>query len=118
MNRAAWKVLVVEDESDAMELVRGVLEYHGIASIGATNGEDALALLQHETPTVMIIDLSLPGIDGWGLLARLKDNQKLSRVLALRSRLITRRRWQTRPLNRGLMPISPSLWMPCRLCAN
>lgn len=80
MNRADWKVLVVEDESDAMELVRGVLEYHGINSIGATNGEEALAMLQHETPTVMIIDLSLPGIDGWGLLSKLKNHQTLSNV--------------------------------------
>lgn len=80
MNLANWKVIVIEDETDSMELVRGVLEYHGINSVGASSGEEALALLQELVPTLIIIDLALPGIDGWGLLARLKANGRLSRV--------------------------------------
>src|ERR1041385_7043637 len=80
MNRADWKVLVIEDENDSMELVRGLLEYHGIASVGASTGEDALTLLQQLSPTAIIIDLALPDIDGWGLLAKLKDNHRLGRV--------------------------------------
>ena len=80
MNLANWKVMVIEDESDSMELVRGVLEYHGIASVGASSGEEALTLLQKVVPTLIIIDLALPGIDGWGLLEKLKANSKLSSI--------------------------------------
>lgn len=79
-NMANWKMLVIEDESDAMELVRGLLEYHGIASEGATTGEAALTLLETFVPTLIIIDLALPGIDGWGLLAHLKSDARLSKV--------------------------------------
>lgn len=80
MNASSWKVLVIEDENDAMELVRGVLEYHGISSVGASSGEEAISILQTFTPTLIIIDLALPGIDGWGVLSRLKANAKLSNI--------------------------------------
>jgi CheY-like chemotaxis protein len=75
-----WNVLVVEDEADSMELVQGLLHHYGIHSIGATSGEEALRLLETETPTLIIIDLALPGIDGWGLLKALKSNRALSKV--------------------------------------
>ena len=80
MNLSDWKVLVVEDESDAMELVRGLLEYHGIPSEGASTGELALARLETLVPTLVIIDLALPGIDGWGILSHLKADSRLSHV--------------------------------------
>ena len=79
-NMSTWKILVIEDESDAMELVRGLLEYHGIASVGASTGEEALTLLENIVPTLIIVDLALPGIDGWGLLARLKSDKRLSHI--------------------------------------
>ena len=75
-----WKVLVIEDETDAMELVQGLLEYHGIASDGASTGEEALSLLKSYIPTLVIIDLALPGIDGWGILEKLKADERLSSV--------------------------------------
>jgi CheY-like chemotaxis protein len=80
MNTGNWKVLVVEDESDAMELVRGILTHHGISSIGASSGEEAILILQDFAPTLIIIDLALPGIDGWGLLSKLKANPRLSGI--------------------------------------
>ena len=76
-----WNVLVVEDEDDSMELVRGVLEYHQIESVGATNGEEAIAVLQTMAlPTLIIVDLALPIIDGWGVLEFLKSNQKFAQI--------------------------------------
>ncbi len=75
-----WNVMVVEDEVDSMELVQGLLQHHGIHCFGATSGEEALQLLETERPTLIIIDLALPGIDGWGLLSHLKSNRTLSNI--------------------------------------
>jgi len=75
-----WNVMVVEDEEDSMELVQGLLHHHGIHCVGATSGEEALHMLETEQPTLIIIDLALPGIDGWGLLSQLKNNRQLSSV--------------------------------------
>jgi CheY-like chemotaxis protein len=75
-----WKVLVVEDESDSMELVQGVLEHHGISSVGASDAEKALVLLEDMLPTLILIDLALPGMDGWELMNKVRANQRLSKV--------------------------------------
>lgn len=75
-----WNVLVIEDEADSMELVQGLLSHYGIQSVGATSGEEALEMLQRSTPTLIILDLALPGVDGWGVLKQVKANRSLSRV--------------------------------------
>jgi CheY-like chemotaxis protein len=80
MTIADWNVLVVEDEADSMELVQEILSYYGIHSTGATTGEEAAQLLEKMTPTLIILDLALPGLDGWGLLKRIKAHETLSQV--------------------------------------
>ncbi len=80
MTISSWNVLVVEDEADSMELVQGLLSYYGIESVGASTGEDALEILENMVPTLIIIDLALPGLDGWDVLKRLKTHRSLSRV--------------------------------------
>lgn len=75
-----WNVLVVEDEADSMELVQGLLTYYGIHSVGAASGEEALAVLEQMTPNLIILDLALPGLDGWGVLAKVKEDRTLSKV--------------------------------------
>lgn len=70
------QALIIEDEADAMELVQGVLAYYGIDSVGVSNGEDALIMLEGMTPTVMIVDLALPGIDGFTLLKRIQADRR------------------------------------------
>ncbi len=75
-----WKVLVIEDEDDSMEFVQGLLEHHGIESIGASSGEEALEALKTMQPTLLIVDLALPGLDGWELLKRFKAHPVLRDV--------------------------------------
>lgn len=75
-----WNVLVIEDEADSMELVQGLLSHHGVNSVGATSGEEALELLKRTTPTLIILDLALPGVDGWGVLKQVRSNRALSHV--------------------------------------
>jgi len=67
-----WRVLVIEDEVDSMELVQEVLAHSGIQSVGAVNAQDGLQMLDDLNPTLIIVDLNLPGIDGWGFLKRVR----------------------------------------------
>jgi CheY-like chemotaxis protein len=55
-----------------MELVQGVLGYYGIESYGAETAERALELIAEWQPTLVIVDLNLPGLDGWSFLKRAK----------------------------------------------
>ncbi|NDJ76796.1 MAG: response regulator [Chloroflexi bacterium] len=75
-----WQVLVVEDEADSMEVVQGILEHAGINCIPAMTAEDALHILQNTVPTLIIVDLALPGMDGWGLLNELQADHRLVAV--------------------------------------
>ncbi len=70
-------VLVVEDEPDLMLTFRIVLQTAGYEVIKASSGEDALCLLAKVVPDVVILDLRLPGIDGWQVLAAIRRADRL-----------------------------------------
>jgi CheY-like chemotaxis protein len=76
-------VLVVEDEQDSMEVVKDILGHYNIESYGAFTAEEALELLQGFTPTLAILDLALPQMDGWGLLRAMRDNPDTAHVPAV-----------------------------------
>jgi CheY-like chemotaxis protein len=76
----SWDVLVIEDEQDSMELVQGVLGYYGIQSVGVETAEAALDTLNTMLPTLVVVDLNLPGMDGWGFLKRAKADRRLVNV--------------------------------------
>lgn len=75
-----WQVLIVEDEADSLELMQMILQHEGIASTGVNTAEQALALLPDIHPTIIIVDLALPTLDGWGFLQRLKEDTTLSSI--------------------------------------
>lgn len=75
-----WLVLVVEDETDSLEFVQGLLEHHGVNSIGVSSGEQALDAVQEVHPNLIVVDLALPGLNGWDLLKRFKAMPALKQV--------------------------------------
>lgn len=80
MSLKDWNVLVVEDEADSMELVQGLLSHYGIHCVGAMSGEEALQILEQTTPTLIILDLALPGVDGWGVLKAVRTHTQKANI--------------------------------------
>ncbi|NMF88200.1 response regulator [Aromatoleum petrolei] len=68
------RVLVVEDDPAAFGLIRSQLEDEGLEAVQAETGEIAEKLLAQTKFDLIILDILLPGVDGWELLARLKGN--------------------------------------------
>jgi PAS domain S-box-containing protein len=66
-------VLVVDDESDARQLVRRVLMNNGARVSVAATADEALDLLRRERPQVMLSDIGMPGEDGYQLLSRVRE---------------------------------------------
>jgi CheY-like chemotaxis protein len=66
-------VLVVEDEADLLFTVSLTLELAGYAVMKAASGEEALEVMAAEVPDAVVLDLRLPGIDGWEVLNRLQE---------------------------------------------
>jgi CheY-like chemotaxis protein len=75
-----WHALVVEDEADSAEVVERILAFHQIQHATARSAEEALALLERNIPTLIIIDLALPGMDGWELLRAVRSNPATAHV--------------------------------------
>lgn len=77
---AKEKILVVDDEEDLLELVRFNLAKEGYRVICAATGEEALELVREERPDMILLDLMLPGIDGWDVCRELKSDAKTARI--------------------------------------
>ncbi|MGH3022133.1 MAG: response regulator transcription factor [Gaiellaceae bacterium] len=67
------RVLVVDDDSDIRGLVRELLERQGYDVSEASNGRDALRALYSSPPDVVLLDVSMPELDGWETLERIRD---------------------------------------------
>lgn len=69
-----WHILVVEDEYDSIQMVSKILKHHGIEVEIAHNGVECLAVLNERLPTLIIMDLALPIMDGWETLKHIRTN--------------------------------------------
>jgi two-component system OmpR family response regulator len=79
----AKKVLVVDDEATVRFLLSRVLTHAGFAVDVATDGESALERIESSEPDLVVLDLMMPGIDGWGVLERLKADGSTLPVLVV-----------------------------------
>lgn len=80
LNNIAPLALVVEDDDMAAELIRAQLAAEGIEVLRARSAEEALQLAAEHRPDLFTVDILLPGMDGWELLARLKQDERLADV--------------------------------------
>ncbi len=66
------KILYVEDNDDNVYMLRGRLTRAGFTVVVAPDGEQGLAIATSDLPDLIVMDLSLPGLDGWETTRRLK----------------------------------------------
>jgi len=73
-------ILLVEDNEKNMKLARDLLQFHGFATIEATNAEDGIVLARDRTPKLVLMDIQLPGMDGVSALEQLRKDPKTSTI--------------------------------------
>ena len=71
-------VLVAEDDEDILALVVFDLEDEGYEVLTARNGEDAIALAQERRPDLVLLDVAMPGLDGYEVTRRLRADAATS----------------------------------------
>lgn len=74
------KILVVDDEMHLAKIIQFTLEHAGYSTAIAFDGREALAMVQEENPDLVILDLMLPGVDGYKVCNILKKDENLKRI--------------------------------------
>lgn len=73
-------VLIVDDDPAVGDMIGRFLEGEGFSVVSASTGEDGLALAIKHRPTAVILDVMLPGMDGWDVLSAMKREQALADI--------------------------------------
>ncbi|WP_055667941.1 response regulator transcription factor [Desnuesiella massiliensis] len=74
------KILVVDDEEHIIELLKFNLENSGYKIYAATNGLDAIKLAKAEIPKLILLDLMLPGMDGYDVCKEIRKDSSISHI--------------------------------------
>lgn len=73
-------VLIVEDVPDILKLLEETLKFKGYRAVTARNGQEALDAIQRERPMLIITDIMMPKLDGFGLVHRLRINPETREI--------------------------------------
>ncbi len=80
---AGERILVVEDNPLNMELVTDVLQVRGYSVIEATSGKQALEMVREHRPSLILMDVQLPGLDGLSVTRMLKSDPSTSDIIVV-----------------------------------
>src|SRR5262249_37240024 len=69
---AKSRILVIDDEAAIRDSLRMTLEYEGYEFVGAATGQEGLAMVERESPDLVLVDVKMPGMDGLEVLDRVR----------------------------------------------
>lgn len=73
---SSWTILIADDDKDNRRIPEMSLRFWGAAVYTATNGEEALRILETILPTLVLVDLSMPVMDGWTTLEHIRARKE------------------------------------------
>lgn len=73
-------ILVIEDDPDFAKILQDAVRDRGFSVLVAESGEKGLELAERELPNAIVLDVKLPGIDGWSVMRALKDNPRTRHI--------------------------------------
>ena len=76
-------ILVVDDNRDNADIIREYLEVRGYPITVATSGEEALALFETVKPALVLLDVMMPGRDGWEVCRVMKQHPQLGKTVRI-----------------------------------
>ena len=75
MNKSLPSILVVDDNEDNAHIIRDYLEARGYTISVAYNGDQAMELFEKEKPSLVLLDVMMPGRDGWQVCREMKESE-------------------------------------------
>jgi CheY-like chemotaxis protein len=83
MDNHCHRLLIVDDDPNMILLARDYLELKGFSVATAENGLQGIALLEQESPDLIICDMMMPGMNGYSFVERVKANPKTKKIPVL-----------------------------------
>lgn len=77
------KIMVVDDEKEIRDLIKSALTSEEVSVLTASSGEEALVTAKAERPDLILLDIAMPGLDGYSTCEKLKQDSKTSAVPVL-----------------------------------
>ena len=77
---ANWTVLIVDDTPDNLMVAKTALQFHGAKVYTAMNGEEGLQSLRTLKPTVILLDIRMPKMDGWEMFKFIRKNPATAEI--------------------------------------
>jgi CheY-like chemotaxis protein len=96
-----YTILVVEDTPDTRELIRLILEFEGYRVLEAENGLDAVEMARRERPDAILMDMSLPVMDGCQATRRIREELGMAAVPIVACTAHNRWEWRGKAILAG-----------------
>jgi len=115
---ASGRILVVDDQPANLRVVSSLLSRHGYEVQTAPDGAEALAMLESRQPDLLLLDMLMPNMDGFALLARIKQNPDLLRLPVVFLTVAQDRELLLRAFDAGAVDYVTKPFMPEELLAR
>lgn len=115
---ASGRILVVDDQPANLRVVSSLLSRHGYEVQTAPDGAEALAMLEARQPDLLLLDMLMPNMDGFALLAEIKQNPDLLRLPVVFLTVAQDRQLLLRAFDAGAVDYVTKPFMPEELLAR
>ena len=112
------RILVVDDRRDNIEVLEIVLEAEGFLILTATSGGEALASVAEQPPDLILLDVMMPGMDGFQVAAEIKGNPATRSIPILMVTALSGGLVRTRALSAGAEDLLNKPFGSAELCAR
>jgi two-component system, cell cycle response regulator DivK len=74
------KILIAEDNEINRELLRELLEIRGYSVVDASDGQEALNVIEQTHPDLLLLDIGMPVLDGFAVIRKIRQNSQLAKL--------------------------------------
>ncbi len=78
-----WNVLIIDDEPDNIGVVEFIFCFYKVQMQSTTSGTAGLEMLRQQLPTLLLLDVQMPGMSGWDVLAEIRKDEKLKGLVVI-----------------------------------
>ena len=78
-----WNVLIIDDEPDNIGVVEFIFGFYKVQMKSTTSGTDGLEMLRQQLPTLLLLDVQMPGMSGWDVLGEIRKDEKLKGLVVI-----------------------------------